>query len=211
VSQYLLTPGPLTTDLSVREAMLVDHGSWDDDFRRLSRSIRESILALIDNTDDTYECVLMQGSGTFVVEAMLGTLLPHDSHSLVLINGAYGKRIAQTLEYLGRSFGCIDKGDYLPPQPSEVLTYLNTHPQTTHVVMVHCETSSGILNPINESLRHRRTWLQRLRRRWCYISRRAVLPLVVSVMRPIAPRWSMACKRSDFRRCCLTSGCRPLS
>ncbi len=150
MSQYLLTPGPLTTDLSVREAMLVDHGSWDDDFRRLSRSIRESILALIDNTDDTYECVLMQGSGTFVVEAMLGTLLPHDSHSLVLINGAYGKRIAQTLEYLGRSFGCIDKGDYLPPQPSEVLTYLNTHPQTTHVVMVHCETSSGILNPINE-------------------------------------------------------------
>ena len=147
---YLLTPGPLTTAASVKQAMLKDWGSWDDEFRQMTRHLRRELLEMIDDTEEEFDCVPVQGSGTFVVEAMLGTLLPHDSKSLVLINGAYGKRIAQTLARIGRKFTIIDKGDYQPPRGHEVTSALSSDTEITHVIVVHCETSSGILNPIEE-------------------------------------------------------------
>ena len=147
---YLLTPGPLTTSASVKEAMLRDWGSWDDDFRAMTRQLRSELLSIVEDTRDEFECVPMQGSGTFVVEAMLGTLLPKDSKTLVLVNGAYGKRVVQTLERIGKAYTVIDKGDYLPPRGPEVTQALSADPDISHVVVVHCETSSGILNPIEE-------------------------------------------------------------
>lgn len=147
---YLLTPGPLTTAYSVKEAMLRDWGSWDGDFRAITKNMRRELLAMIDDRDDEFDCVPIQGSGTFVVEAMLGSLLARDSKTLVLVNGAYGGRIAQTLEYLGRRHVVIDKGDYLPPRGDEVADALASDADITHVVVVHCETSSGILNPVDE-------------------------------------------------------------
>lgn len=147
---YLLTPGPLTTAYEVKEAMLQDRGSWDGDFRAITRQIRSELLDMIDDTHTQFDCVPMQGSGTFTVEAMLGSLLPRDGKALVLLNGAYGKRIVQTLEYLGRSYAIIDKGDYLPPRAAEVESALAQDSGITHVIVVHCETSSGILNPIEE-------------------------------------------------------------
>src|SRR3546814_1138344 len=81
---------------------------------------------------------------------MLGTFLPRDGKALVLMNGAYGQRIAQILDYLGRAYSVIDKGDYLPPRGPEVAAALEADPAITHVVLVHCETSSGILNPVAE-------------------------------------------------------------
>lgn len=147
---YLLTPGPLTTSYGVKEAMLRDWGSWDEDFRAMTRQLRSELLSIIEDTRGEYECVPMQGSGTFVVEAMLGTLLPQDSKTLVLVNGAYGKRVLQTLTRIGRAHAVIDKGDYLPPRGAEVIAALKADPSISHVVVVHCETSSGILNPIEE-------------------------------------------------------------
>lgn len=147
---YLLTPGPLTTSASVKEAMLRDWGSWDDDFRAMTRQLRSELLTIIADTRGEFECVPMQGSGTFVVEAMLGTLLPKDSKALVLVNGAYGKRVVQTLDRIGKAYTVIDKGDYLPPRAAEVTEALSADPDISHVVVVHCETSSGILNPIEE-------------------------------------------------------------
>lgn len=151
---YLLTPGPLTTAASVKQAMLKDWGSWDGEFRAMTRQLRDGILQVLEPGLDTgsqdYECIPMQGSGTFVVEAMLGTILPEDSHCLVLINGAYGQRMAQTLDRIGRAHTDLNKGDYLPPRGSEVATLLDQHPHITHVLAVHCETSSGILNPLQE-------------------------------------------------------------
>ncbi len=147
---YLLTPGPLSTAAQVKQAMLKDWGSWDDDFRAMTREMRTAIVDMIEDHANDYECVPIQGSGTFVVEAMLGTLLPENSHTLVLMNGAYGKRIAQTLSRIGRRHTTIDKGDYLPPRADEVEATLTQDPTITHVVVVHCETSSGILNPIEE-------------------------------------------------------------
>ena len=147
---YLLTPGPLTTALSTKEAMLRDWGSWDGDFRAMTAQLRSSLLDIAGNEAGEYDCVPLQGSGTYCVEAMLGSLVPRDGHALVLANGAYGKRIATTLGYLGRAQTVLDKGDYLPPRAAEVERMLDADPSITHVVAVHCETSSGILNPIEE-------------------------------------------------------------
>ena len=147
---YLLTPGPLTTPYAVKQAMLRDWGSWDDDFRGMTREIRSRLLALLGDGADEFDCVPMQGSGSFAVEAMLGSFIPRDGKALVLANGAYGQRSAQTLRYLGRDHVVLDKGDYLPPRGEEVAEILANDPAITHVVAIHCETSSGILNPVEE-------------------------------------------------------------
>ncbi len=147
---YLLTPGPLTTAYAVKAAMLKDWGSWDSDFRAMTADMRRRLLAMAGDSEGAFDCVPMQGSGTFAVEAMLGSFLPKYSKTLVLMNGAYGQRIAQTLDYLGRAYTAIDKGDYMPPRGPEVAAAIKADPAITHVVVVHCETSSGILNPIEE-------------------------------------------------------------
>ncbi|MCL6285216.1 2-aminoethylphosphonate--pyruvate transaminase [Ruegeria sp. 2012CJ41-6] len=147
---YLLTPGPLTTSYEVKEAMLRDWGSWDDDFRAMTREMRTRLLALLGPGAEDFDCVPMQGSGSFSVEAMLGSFIPKDGKVLVLANGAYGQRSAQTMAYLGRDHIVLDKGDYLPPRGAEVAQILADDPAITHVVAIHCETSSGILNPIDE-------------------------------------------------------------
>ena len=147
---YLLTPGPLTTAYGVKEKMLRDWGSWDGDFRAMTARLRSDILSMIDDGNEEFDCVPVQGSGSFVVEAMLGSFLDKNSKALILINGAYGQRIAKTLSYIGREMTVIDKGDYLPPRAEEVAFALENDPAITHVVAVHCETSSGILNPIEE-------------------------------------------------------------
>ena len=147
---YLLTPGPLTTSYAVKEAMLKDWGSWDDDFRAMTREVRSSLLALLGEGADEFDCVPMQGSGSFSVEAMLASFIPRDGKALVLANGAYGQRSAKTLEYLGRAHVVLDKGDYLPPRGDEVARILAEDPDISHVVAIHCETSSGILNPVEE-------------------------------------------------------------
>ncbi|WP_156178175.1 2-aminoethylphosphonate--pyruvate transaminase [Puniceibacterium sp. IMCC21224] len=147
---FLLTPGPLTTAYSVKEAMLRDWGSWDGDFRGMTKSLCEQLVALAGDTDGAFDCVPMQGSGSFSVEALLGSFVPRDGKVLVLANGAYGLRAAETLRYLGRDHVVIDKGDYMPPRGTEVGAALDVDPAITHVIIVHCETSSGILNPVAE-------------------------------------------------------------
>lgn len=147
---YLLTPGPLTTAFEVKEAMLRDWGSWDGDFRALTADLRQRLLTILGPGSQDYECVPIQGSGTYAVEAMLGSFVPKDGKVLVLANGAYGQRAAETMGYLGREFHLLDKGDYLPPRGDEVAAILAADPAITHVLAIHCETSSGILNPIAE-------------------------------------------------------------
>ena len=144
---YLLTPGPLTTSLTVKQAMLRDWGSWDSDFNHLTADICRRLLQVA-HGEDQFVCVPLQGSGTYAVEATLATLIPFTAKALVLMNGAYGQRMAKILQYLGRSFVTLDMGDYLPPPPDRVDALLAADPAITHVAVVHCETSSGILNPV---------------------------------------------------------------
>lgn len=147
---YLLTPGPLTTSHAVKQAMLRDWGSWDGDFRALTATMRRQLLAMVADTEGAFDCVPIQGSGSFCVEAMLGSFVPRDGKLLVLANGAYGLRAAQTMRQLGRACTLIDKGDYLPPRAADVVAALKADPAITHVLAIHCETSSGILNPVAE-------------------------------------------------------------
>lgn len=144
---YLLTPGPLTTSMTTKSAMLRDWGSWDSDFNELTAGICRRLLAVA-HAEDTHVCVPLQGSGTYAVEAALATLLPWNGKALVLMNGAYGQRMARILDYVGRDFVTLDMGDYLPPPPDQVEEMLRNDPSITHVAVVHCETSSGILNPL---------------------------------------------------------------
>lgn len=147
---YLLTPGPLTTSIQTKEAMLRDWGSWDGDFRAMTAEMRTGLVELLGDGGQAYDCVPMQGSGTFAVEAMLASFCPKDKKTLILSNGAYGKRAVETMQYLGRPVAVLDKGDYLPPRGDEVAKLLAEDPEISHVVVVHCETSSGILNPVEE-------------------------------------------------------------
>ena len=158
---YLLTPGPLTTSRTTQSAMQRDWGSWDHDFNALTAEVCRRLLEAA-HAADTHVCVPLQGSGTYVVEGALATLLPWDGKALVLMNGAYGQRMARILQYLGRDFTTLDMGDYLPPPPDRVEALLAADPDITHVAVVHCETSSGILNPLEaiaEVTRRQGRWL----------------------------------------------------
>ncbi len=147
---YLLTPGPLTTSRNVKLAMLADWGSRDVEFRQLVADIRRRLLELA-NCDSRYECVIMQGSGTFAIEAALGSLCPvFRQKTLVIANGAYGDRAAQILKRLNRPFAKIDKGDSAAPTVGEIVESLEADADISHVWMIHCETTSGIVNPIIE-------------------------------------------------------------
>lgn len=144
---YLLTPGPLTTSATVKAAMRRDWGSWDADFNAMTADMCQRLLAHA-NAADTHVCVPLQGSGTFAVEAALGTLIDPARTTLVLVNGAYGKRLASLLERMGRPCEVIDTGDAAPPSPQAVAERLREHPGIGYVAVIHCETSSGILNPL---------------------------------------------------------------
>ncbi len=146
---WLLTPGPLTTSTSVKAAMLHDWGSRDDAFIAMTARVRARLLALAQATT-THECVPIQGSGTFVVEATLGTLVPRDGKALVLVNGAYGKRIAEILMRIGRTVARLEWSESAAVDPGRVDVSLAADALVTHVAVVHCETTTGLLNPLAE-------------------------------------------------------------
>lgn len=146
---WLLTPGPLTTSLSVKQAMLHDWGSRDQQFIAINARIRDKLLSIAGAGDD-FVCVPMQGSGTFAVEAAIGTLVPADGKALILVNGAYGKRMAKICEYYERACEILEWPENVPNDPQAVDEKLAQNASLSHVLGVHCETTSGILNPVEE-------------------------------------------------------------
>jgi len=144
---WLLTPGPLTTSPSVKQAMLHDYGSRDLDFIAVNRRMRERLLAIVHGGAE-HVCVPLQGSGTFVVEAMLGNFVPRDGKLLILVNGAYGRRMAKICSYYGRSYAVQETPEDVPADPAALDRALAADAAITHVAVVHCETTSGILNPL---------------------------------------------------------------
>lgn len=145
----LLTPGPLTTSVLTKQAMQRDWGSWDSAFNALTASVCRD-LAEIAHAGETHVCVPLQGSGTFAVEAALGTLVPRHGKVLVPNNGAYCQRIVRILGYLGRTAAVLDFREDEPADPLRIDAALAADPSITHVAQVHCETGTGILNPLPE-------------------------------------------------------------
>ncbi|MCE2510503.1 MAG: 2-aminoethylphosphonate--pyruvate transaminase [Alphaproteobacteria bacterium] len=145
----LLTPGPITTSRSTKEKMLRDWGSRDRDFIALTQRVRDRLLQLACG-EVGHVCVPVQGSGTFGIEAMLGTLVPREGKVLVLVNGAYGARMAEIVARMGRNHLVVSHEENRPLDPQALEEALVGDPVITHVAAVHCETGSGLLNPIEE-------------------------------------------------------------
>lgn len=143
----LLTPGPLTTSDTTKRAMLRDWGSRDGRFVAMNARIRARLVELAGG-EGTFVTIPLQGSGTFAVEAMLGTMLPRDGKILLAINGAYGHRMARIVEMLGREAVEYETAEDTPIDPAEIGRRLDADPAITHVAVVQCETTSGVLNPV---------------------------------------------------------------
>lgn len=143
----LLTPGPLTTSASVKQAMVHDWGSRDQGFIAINKMVLEKIVELA-GAQGTHVTVPVQGSGTFAVEAMITSFVPKSGKLLVVINGAYGQRAKKIAEIAGRAVATYETPEDTPPDLARLEAMLVADPAITHVFAVHCETTSGILNPI---------------------------------------------------------------
>ena len=128
--------------------MLVDWGSWDPDFSAVTREVCEGLLEIASPRVHDLRCVPLQGSGTFAVEAAVRTLVEPGGSIVVLVNGAYGRRLAELCRRSGRHPIVHETPEDLAPDPADVAALLDAHPEATHVAVVHCETSTGMLNPL---------------------------------------------------------------
>ena len=145
--KILLTPGPLTTTLRTKLAMLKDWGSWDSDFNAVTASLRTSLLKII-HGEDSHVVVPLQGSGTFSVEASVATLVPRDGHVLVLDNGAYCKRAARLTTLMGRQCTVMGFDEDKQVSAAALDERLVQDKSISHVMMIHCETGAGVHNPL---------------------------------------------------------------
>lgn len=150
MKQYkLLTPGPLTTTKTVKEEMLFDRCTWDSDYKEITQKIRRQLLDFAHASSEEYTVVLMQGSGTFTVESVMTTAISNEDKALIITNGAYGERIVKIADYIGLNSVqyAVEYNEY--PNEASIRKLLAEDESITHIVMVHCETTTGILNPID--------------------------------------------------------------
>jgi len=146
----LFTPGPLTTSRTVKQAMLMDLGSRDTEFIRIVKEIRRSLLEVAEVEDKGYETIIMQGSGTFGVESVISSVTPPDGKWLIVNNGAYCRRIAQIASIHKIEYVSLDYAEDCRPDPNDIDNALKSDKSITHVSVVHCETTTGIINPVKE-------------------------------------------------------------
>ncbi|HHQ4924963.1 TPA: 2-aminoethylphosphonate--pyruvate transaminase [Aeromonas veronii] len=153
VDYLLLTPGPLSTTATVRAAMLQDSCTWDADYNQgVVEPIRRELVRLATGPEyeSDYSAVLLQGSGSYVVESVLGSAIGVDECLLIINNGAYGARMGEMARCLGLRHYELDCGETTRPEPAAIEAMLARHPEITHLAMVHCETTTGMLNPLEE-------------------------------------------------------------
>jgi 2-aminoethylphosphonate-pyruvate transaminase len=145
----LLTPGPLTTSRTVKEAMLFDSCTWDDDYNLgVVQTIRQQLVQLATPADG-YTAVLLQGSGSYAVEAVLGSVIGEQGKVLIVSNGAYGARMIEMAQLMGIACHPYDCGEVSRPDAAAIEQILQNDPAITHIAMVHSETTTGMLNPID--------------------------------------------------------------
>ncbi len=145
----LLTPGPLTTTSTVKEEMLFDRCTWDGEYKEITQKIRTQLLQLAGADSSSYTAVLMQGSGTFTVESVMTTAIGKNDKALIITNGAYGERIVKMAQYISIDYKEHRVEYDQVPLESDLRSILDEDSHITHLIMVHCETTTGILNPID--------------------------------------------------------------
>lgn len=148
INYKLLTPGPLTTTETVKQEMLVDHCTWDNDYKQITQHIRKELLRIAHVSEEEYTAVLMQGSGTFGVESVLTSAVGRNGKLLIPANGAYGERMEDIAKHAGLSYKILNFPYNETPDADLIAREIENDPDITHVSMVHCETTSGILNDI---------------------------------------------------------------
>lgn len=149
--QYkLLTPGPLTTTMTVKKAMLTDQCTWDQDYKEITQDIRQRLLKLAEVSEKEYTTVLMQGSGSFGVESVLSSMITPEDHLLICTNGAYGQRMAMMCQRHNITHTIYEVPENKIPKAEAVQKLLNDYPSISAIAMVHSETTSGILNELDE-------------------------------------------------------------
>ena len=146
----LLTPGPLTTTKTVKEEMLFDRCTWDDEYKAITQKIRTNLLTLAVASPKVYTTVLMQGSGSFGVEAVMHSAIGKEDKCLIIVNGAYGERIVAMAKCMGINYITYNVEYDTFPRAEEIKEILNSDSDITHLAMVHVETTTGILNPIED-------------------------------------------------------------
>lgn len=147
----LLTPGPLSTSDTVRKAMLQDWCTWDKDYNEgIVTPIRKGLLAIAGLDENEYTDVLLQGSGSYCVEATIGATVKSSDKLLILANGAYGERMAQIADYYHLNYVLVSLHETEPITGEVARRTLEKHPDITHLSMVHSETTTGLLNPIEQ-------------------------------------------------------------
>jgi len=150
MDKLLFTPGPLTTSITVKEAMLHDLGSRDVSFIQIVKEVREELLQLGNvSKDKGFETIIIQGSGTFGIESVISSAVPKSGRLLVLVNGAYGERIAKIATIHKIPFKVLTCDEDQVPDIEQTKKILSEE-TFTHMVIVQCETTSGIFNPIGD-------------------------------------------------------------
>lgn len=150
ITYKLLTPGPLTTSAAVKAEMLFDRCTWDDEYKQITQKIRTQLLEIAAVSPAEYTAVLLQGSGSFGVEAVLTTVMKEQDKCLLIINGAYGERMVSMAKYMGISHAVYSVPYDQAPAAADMREILSKDKAITHIAMVHCETTTGILNPLEE-------------------------------------------------------------
>jgi len=148
--KLLFTPGPLTTSMEVKKAALTDLGSRDSSFISYVQEIRSKLLDLAHVASPEYEAIIIQGSGTFGIEATISSAIPSNGLLLNIINGAYGHRISQIARIHSIPLLELIYDENCLPDLHEIESVLENHPEITHIAIVHGETTTGLLNPIAE-------------------------------------------------------------
>lgn len=147
----LLTPGPLSCTKGVRAALLRDWCTWDHDYNEgVVQNIRRRLVGLAARRAEDYTVVLLQGSGSFAVEACLGSAVPPEGRLLIIANGAYGRRMARIASALKLPFQELAGPETSPPSLEALVRALDGRTEISHVALVHCETTTGLLNPLAE-------------------------------------------------------------
>ena len=147
----LLTPGPLTTSDTVKQVMMADWCTWDEDYNlHIVEEIRHNLVALATKKPELYTAILLQGSGTYCVEAVLGSAIAPQNRLLILSNGAYGDRMGTIAEYHKLNYDIIEFDEISQVSEVTLEEHLLKNPDITHVAVVHCETTTGVLNPLRK-------------------------------------------------------------
>lgn len=149
LDSYLLTPGPVTVAMEVKRQMLTDRSANSRVMIDMIAWIRSYLLEICNGTAK-YECVPLQGSATYAVEAVFQTLVPRGSSVLIIDNGAYGTRMANIAEALGLRVTRLSFGLTPLPSAADIEAALRRDPAIEYVSLCHVETSTGAQNPIED-------------------------------------------------------------